>query len=156
MHRYTFAAGAVPRISLDVGSALGRGRSEACELHMLPAAHEITGSARTFGSFSGRYGGLQVYFVARFRQRLAECRDLVGRDMSPTDQTDVAGDDVGAGFTFAPSENQQTIELAVALSHVSIENARENLDQELAEQSFDDVRTAADRGVEYAALQSTD
>ena len=142
LHRYTFPAGAVPRISLDVGSALGRGRSEACELHLLPAANEITGTARTFGSFSGRYGGLQVYFVARFRRGWKSVETWSGENLA-ADRTDVVGDDVGAGFTFAPAEDQQTIELAVALSHVSIENARENLDRELAEQSFDDIRTAA-------------
>ncbi len=131
LHRYTFPAGAVPRISLDVGSALGRGRSEACELHLLPAANEITGTARTFGSFSGRYGGLQVYFVARFRRGWKSVETWTGEKLA-TDQTNVVGDDVGAGFTFAAAKEQQTIELAVALSHVSIENARENLDQELA------------------------
>lgn len=142
LHRYTFPAGAVPRISLDVGSALGRGRSEACELHLLPAANEITGTARTFGSFSGRYGGLQVYFVARVRRGWENVETWNGEKLA-ADQTDIVGDDVGAGFTFSAAKEQQTIELAVALSHVSIENARENLDQELAQQSFDDIRTAA-------------
>ncbi len=142
MHRYTFPAGATPRLSIDVGSALGRGRSEACELHLLPAAQEMTGTARTFGSFSGRYGGLQVYFVARFRQPWTRVMNWSGKTVAE-DQTDVAGDDVGVGFLFPPAAEKQSIEVAIALSHVSIENARENLDQELGKQSFDDVRAAA-------------
>ena len=68
LHRYSFEAGTTPRILIDVGSVLGRGRSEACEVQVNPASREVTGTTRTFGSFSGRYGGLQVYFVAHFRR----------------------------------------------------------------------------------------
>lgn len=139
-HRYRFEAGVAPRVVIDVGSALGGGRSEACEVHVNPDSHEITGTARTFGSFSGRYGGLKVYFAARFRQPWQNCSTWSGTSID-ANGIDTTGDDVGVACSFAVGET--TVELAVALSHVSIENARENLKSEVAERSFDDVHEAA-------------
>ncbi|NOY41661.1 MAG: glycoside hydrolase family 92 protein [Planctomycetes bacterium] len=152
LHRYRFDAGAVPKILIDVGSALGNGQSEACEVHVFPDRAEVTGTARTRGTFSSRYGGLQVYFVARFRKPWKSF--ATWSDNRVVDSRAVAtGEDVGVDFTFASTEQEQTIELAVALSHVSIENARENLEAELSDRSFDDVRTAAE--AEWNALLST-
>ena len=142
LHRYTFEAGTTPRIVIDVGSVLGRGRSEACEVQVDPAAREVVGTTRTFGSFSGRYGGLQVYFVARLRQPWQRFATWSGDDVA-TETGQVAGDDVGVEIAFAPLQRVQSVEVAVAISHVSIENARENLETEVATRSFDDVRNAA-------------
>jgi len=152
LHRYHFDAGTVPRILIDVGSALGRGRSEACEVRVSPDQQEVSGTVRTFGSFSGRYGGLQVYFLARFRspwKRFATWSDkniVEGRAFA-------TGNDVGVGFDFLEFDKEQTIELVVSLSHVSVENARENLETELADHSFEDVRAAT--VAEWNAMLST-
>ncbi len=152
LHRYHFDAGTVPKILIDVGSALGDGQSEACEVQVFPDRAEVTGTTRTHGTFSSRYGGLQVYFAARFRKPWKSFATWAGNRV--VDSRAVAtGEDVGVDFTFASTEQEQTIELAVALSHVSIENARENLEAELADRSFDDVRTAAE--AEWNALLST-
>ena len=124
-----------PKILIDVGSALGRGRSEACEVHVFPDRGEVTGTARTFGSFSGRYGGLQVYFVARFRRPWKSFATWSGNSIVDG-RAVAAGKDVGVDFTFAHADQKQSIELAVALSHVSIENARENLEAELGGPQF--------------------
>lgn len=56
---------------------------------------------------------------------------------------ELAGDDVGAYFTF-DTEADETIEVQMGVSFVSIENARENLRQEVAGKSFDEVRTEAE------------
>ena len=151
LHRYHFDAGTTPQVLIDVGSALGQGRSEACEVKVLPDQQEVSGTARTFGSFSGRYGGLQVYFVARFQSPWKNFVTWSGDNVTDGLAT-TKGDDVGIDFTFPQAQQEQTIELAIALSHVSIENARENLESELAGRSFEDVRTAAEQ--EWNALLS--
>jgi predicted alpha-1,2-mannosidase len=150
LHRYRFAAGQAPRILIDVGSALGRGRSEACEVHVDSENREITGTTRTYGSFSGRYGGLQVYFAAKFRQPWQTCSIWTDSRID-VEGTDAAGNDVCVACTFA--EDKTTVELVVALSHVSIENARQNLNGEVAERSFDEIHEAAI--VEWNTLLST-
>ena len=152
LHRYGFNAGKTPRIVIDVGSTLGRGRSEACEVQVDPDSREVTGTARTFGSFSGRYGGLRIYFVARFRRPWERLTTWSG-DSVIVERPKAVGDDVGVEITFPPTKDEQSVELAVALSHVSIENARENLNVELADRSFEQVREAA--AAEWNASLST-
>lgn len=150
LHRYRFGAGEAPRILIDVGSALGRGRSEACEVHVDSENREITGTARTFGSFSGRYGGLQVYFAAKLRQPWQTC-SIWTDSLIDVGGTDAAGNDIGVACTFG--EGETIVELAVALSHVSIENARENLQAEVGKRSFDAIHEAA--VAEWNSLLST-
>ncbi len=142
LHRYTFAAGTQPQITLDGASTLGRGRTEDCELSVDNQRQEIAGSARMFGTFSKRYGGLPVYFVARFRTPWTTSRTWVDRTDNSQRQSP-NGDESGVVCDFEKSDASQVIELAVALSHVSIANARENLEVELGERNFDEVRQAA-------------
>lgn len=142
LHRYRFAAGSAPRILIDVGSALGSGKSTECEVRFNAAKNEMTGSVRTFGSFSGRYGGLKVYFAARFRSPWTTCATWAGNDISNgTEQA--TGDDVGVACTFEESSAEQTIELSLAISHVSVDNAIQNLNAEGGTLSFDEVRHRA-------------
>jgi putative alpha-1,2-mannosidase len=68
VHRYTFPEQQIPRILIHVTSALGKGIGKSGEVRILPEAREIEGAVRTFGTFSKRYGGLKVYFVARFNR----------------------------------------------------------------------------------------
>ena len=51
---------------------------------------------------------------------------------------EVVGDSIGAYFSFNFEEPAQ-VELKVGISYVSIENARENLQQEIREKDFEDV-----------------
>ena len=55
---------------------------------------------------------------------------------------DLAGDDIGAWFTFDTEENEQ-IEVSVGVSFVSIENARQNLEAEQHGAGFDAVYASA-------------
>lgn len=86
---------------------------------------EITGSARTFGSFSRRYGGLDVYFAAKVSGKV-ERHNVRGEVLT---------------LEFSPGE---TVELQLALSYVSVENARANLAAETARTSFDSSVAAAE------------
>lgn len=142
LHRYTWDADVSPRLLIDVGSALGRGRSTECAVTIDADRREITGQVRTFGSFSGRYGGLQVFFAAHCLKPWASC-DTWSEETIQRDSTQAAGDDVGVALTFEASTQPQPIEIAIAISHVSIDNAKENLRTELADQTFDSVRSAA-------------
>ena len=68
-------------------NALGGHKSDEGRVRVLPGAREVEGSVRTFGTFAGRYGGIKVYFVARFDQPFASFatwRDnAVSRDKPP-------------------------------------------------------------------------
>ena len=76
VHRYTFSDGNAAHLMLDVMNALGGRRASEGNVRILPEAGEVEGSVRTFGTFSGRYGGIKVYFVAKLSQPLATWTSL--------------------------------------------------------------------------------
>ena len=142
VHRYTFPAGQTPRIQIHVTSALGKGRSREGEVRVLPDAREVEGAVRTFGTFSGRHGGGKVYFVARSNSPFKDFGTWKAETFSPQ-QAVGAGDDVGVDLTFDKSESQTAVELKLAISHVSIKNARANLDAEAGADHFDQLLAKA-------------
>lgn len=125
IHRYLFPEGESPVLLVDAGSALGDGRTENVSIHFAAESGEITGSARIFGSFSRRYGGLDVFFAARVSGEVKQHRV---QDQLLT-------------LEFAAGE---PVELQLALSYVSIANAKENLATETAGNSFADTVAAAE------------
>lgn len=57
-------------------------------------------------------------------------------------EKEIAGDDVGAYFTFDCAEGE-TVEVQMGVSFVSMENARQNLEKEQPKPDFDAIRLAA-------------
>lgn len=143
LHRYNYHNGGIPKIAIDIGSALGRGTSQECSVSVHAESQEIQGAVRTFGAFSSRFGGLKVYFVAHFLRPWQSCEIWNGDEVTPSDGSRVQGDDIGIMLTMPKSNGRQPVEFAIGISHVSLQNARENLKTELADRSFDDIRSAA-------------
>lgn len=142
VHRYTFSEGLAPHILMNVTSALGKGVSKSGEVRILPETQEIEGGVQTFGTFSKRYGGLKTYFVARFNQRFDDFATRSGEIETPG-QTVATGDDLGVHLGFRADDTSRIVELKVAISYVSIANARANLEDEAGETNFDQVLTRA-------------
>lgn len=147
VHRYKFIGKQSPRLILDVANALGGRRSIEGKVQVLPDAKEVQGSVRTFGTFAGRYGGLKVYFVARFDEPFTSFATWHGNSVS-AGQSTAEGDQVGVDLAFAGSEEGKVITLKLAISHVSIENARANLDAEVGAKSFNQILTEAQQAWE--------
>lgn len=140
IHRYTFDSSA-PHLLLDVSSILD-GRSADARVRVLKEARELEGQNTIRGSFSGRYDGLTVYFVARFSQPFKSVGTWSGEQFTP-DTHSASGDDIGVdlGFTSSPGA---PIEVRVAISYVSVENARLNLDAEAPDsKSFENIVASA-------------
>ena len=57
---------------------------------------------------------------------------------------EIAGDDIGAYFSFETSENE-VIEVQLGVSYVSIENARANLNAEQGDDTFEQVKKTAEQ-----------
>ncbi len=58
----------------------------------------------------------------------------------PRYKRELAGDDIGAWFTFE-TEKDEAIEVQIGVSFVSIENARENLEKETQGHTFESIRS---------------
>ena len=142
LHRYTFSGKENPHILIDVSSSLGKGKTTEGEVQINAEKHEVSGAIRTFGSFAGRYGGEKVYFSARFSQPFSAYSLWSGSE-SYIKKTAVQGDKLGADLSFKLNSPSQVVELRLAISYVSIENARANLKAEADSASFDEMVSRA-------------
>ncbi|MBK6283856.1 MAG: GH92 family glycosyl hydrolase [Draconibacterium sp.] len=98
----------------------------------------MTGTIRTFGNFASRYGGLKIYFAARFNKPFSSST-LWSGDKTIRQISSVQGDTVGIDLSFDRYSDLETIELKLAISYVSIENARENLMVETDSADFAEI-----------------
>ncbi len=130
-HRYTFRTEKDARIYIDVTSFMLNGQSMGGEAYYDEATGEITGSATVDTAFTGRYGGLKAYFVAVFNK--------TPESVSILNESETQ---VGVDVNFGNSKNDP-IEMKLAISFVSVENARENLIAETDGLDFEGVRAAA-------------
>lgn len=133
IHRYSFTGSKKPHILLDACSILGDKKVEGGSVIIHPERSEVEGEVKTFGTFSGRYGGIKVYFYARFDKPFSQSLILNGSDSFPG-QMHGTGNNLGIDFTFDTSN--QLIGLRLGISHVSIENAKLNLEAETDGKNF--------------------
>lgn len=147
MHRYTFNQAKSPHLLLDVMNALGGRKSREGKVRVLPEAREVEGEVRTFGTFAARYGGIKVHFVARSDQRLASF-SVWRNDAVLSKQTTAEGEGVAVDLGFQTSVKPRVVTLKLAISYVSIENARANLESEAGAKDFDTVVAEAQQAWE--------
>jgi predicted alpha-1,2-mannosidase len=145
-HRYTWDEPTPEAtIILNLGYNPADGRSTASEVSVDPKSGTLRGMTTVVGSYSKRFGGLPTYFAGRFSRPLAgygvwdDEGELLGGDETMT------GAEIGAWLTFALSDepgDDGTVELDLAISYVSMDEAEANL-AALGDESFDDTRSAA-------------
>lgn len=139
LHRYHFSEAEASGLLFDVTHAIGNKRSDDGYLRIIDN-HKIEGHSRNFGSFGGRYGGEKVYFAVQFSQPIQN--SMMWNNGIEADGIDsVKSDRIKVYLSF----DSEVIELRLAISHVSIKNAWENLETEVGERSFDEVKSDAVR-----------
>ncbi len=134
-HRYTFPDVAdAPYVVIDVSYANVTGDCDDADVTVDAAAREVFGYTYQNGGFSGRYGGMPIYFVARFSEEFADYGTF-SSDVRTPDSAFTEGDDIGAYVGFAQGKTQ--VLAKVGISIVSVEQARQNLDAQIADWDFD-------------------
>jgi predicted alpha-1,2-mannosidase len=144
VHRYTFSKKGKPHTLIDVSSVMGNGRAVEGEVQIDPDKKEVTGTIKTYGSFSGRYGGIRVYFSANFSEPFSSYSVWSGSDLKK-DKISASDDKVGADLGFDNSGSEQTVILKVGISYVSIDNARQNREAETGNSGFDEILSEAQK-----------
>ncbi len=130
VHRYTFGSSKDARLSIDVSSFAGDSRVEKSFAEYDESTGLITGGTVLHAQFSGRYDGLPIYFAAKASKDIKEVK-IEG------DETDLKVD-----VNFGDIKDD-AVELKLGISFVSVENALLNLETEVGEKTFDDVRAQA-------------
>ena len=142
IHRYTFPGGVEPHLLIDISNALGDAVSREASVTILPDKQEVEGSVRTFGTFAKRYGGIKVYFVARFDRRFNNYGTW-NEEKFFQDKRDEEGNEVGVVISFPANNQESVVGLKLALSYVSIRNARANLEAEAGKKQFNELLALA-------------
>lgn len=142
MHRWTFPAGASPVAVLDLGHALG-GPADILDAAAALDGNTVTGFQHASGSYSGRFGGVNVWFAAAFDPPPIASGAWTDRSQPQPGLTSTGGETAGLWLEFPPGTTEVTAR--VALSYVDQDGAIANLEAELPDGvGFDDVRAAAE------------
>jgi len=129
------AAGSQPYVVVNASASIIPGDVREAEVLVDPLNREISGSLLQQGGLSGRYGGLPTFFAARFSQPFHDFGTFKNgriKSQSVREQgKDLgAGADLGAyaGFDLGDMGGQLTVK--VAISFLSVDQARKNLQHE--------------------------
>ena len=133
-HRYTFPASEPAYIAFDSGATLMAGMDSSSVRQISPT--EIIGSS-VMSPTIRRPKPFTVYFVAHFN-RPVTFGAWKDKKLSSQPVKEISGDNVGAYVSF-PTKADDEVLLKVAISYVSVENARSNLLEELPHWDFDRV-----------------
>lgn len=135
VHRYSFPKDKTASIIIDLGHLLDDEFIYESELEKT-SDNEIVGMRRTRGWVDNQH----VYFVAQFSQKI-ETADFVDSKKIVSSEGKYSGKDLQAVLKFKGLDSS-TIVVKVGLSIVSIENARENLENDIKGFDFDAVHNA--------------
>lgn len=95
------------------------------------------------GEFCGEKAAYTVYFAAEFN-RPATVTGTWNGDLFVENRNKIGGNNCGAYFTFDVSSDKK-VEYKVAISYVSVENAKENLKADNQNRSFDQVKAETNK-----------
>ena len=155
LHRYTFPEAADSHVILDLWHGIGRPN------RLRPTDSAITlENDRTVSGFrrSAGWGGDKIYFFVLEFSRPCDAAGLAS-DHQPVEGKEAHGKNLQAHFDFKTKAGDQIV-VRVALSTVSVEGARKNLQAEVTTWDFDAIAAAAraqwERTLGDIQVQSTD
>jgi len=133
-HRYIFHKGKQSNILVDLNH-----RDKVIDSYLkIVNNNEIEGYRRSEAWATDQ----QIFFVARFSKNF-ETHDIAFEDSTLGKINEIRGNNIKGSFSFA-TESNDTILAKVGISGVSIQNARENLNNEIPNWDFEQVLKNAD------------
>lgn len=157
IERYTFTKGGEANILINMGTALS---NESGAMLRRVSDSEVEGM-RLLGTFCyTNQAVFPVYFVARISHKAESTGywklqpEMTGIEAQWSGDSgeyklyrnyarEIMGDDIGIYFSLGEVAPGEVVEVKVGVSYTSIENARKNLEAEVACRSFDEVRAEA-------------
>ncbi len=138
LYRVTFPRGSDGHLLFDVGHTLSEVDITEGEVAVDAAAGEFRGRARFAGGYSDRFGGVDVYWVARLSRPIARAGTWSAGVLA-ADARAQTGTTVGA-YVPIDTTTDGTVTVAIGLSYTDIEHARANLVAEANDLDFDRAR----------------
>jgi predicted alpha-1,2-mannosidase len=139
-HRYTFPTMSDETVIVDAGHLIADGTTVTTGTVTLDTtSNTVSGVAHVVGQYSSAFGGMDLFFAARFSQPFTTYGTYLDGVLTDSSTTQT-GDDVGAYVHFDGSQTN-VVEAHVGVSLVDVTHAQQNLDAE--DTTFDAARTAA-------------
>jgi predicted alpha-1,2-mannosidase len=135
-HRYTYPEDTAKYVSFDVGAFLGHSAMKSAMVEKV-SDFEIAGYSIMSPTWR-RPKPAYVYFIARFDQPISEFGVWQEGQLKDGQVDRIKGEEVGAFVRFDEKQDN-TLQMKVAISYTGIEQARLNMDTELAHWNFDQV-----------------
>ncbi|HSQ66899.1 MAG TPA: GH92 family glycosyl hydrolase [Polyangiaceae bacterium] len=145
LHRYTFPQASDATVVVDLGHVMADGNSVTSGTVTIDVpAQTVSGVSHVMGSYSSRYGGLDIYFAARFDAPFVSFGTFSSGTLTDA-STSATGADVGAYLHF-DATTKTTFEAHIGVSLVDGAHALANLVAE--DTTFEAARAAADQAWE--------
>ncbi|MDR0815419.1 MAG: GH92 family glycosyl hydrolase, partial [Bacteroidales bacterium] len=141
LHRYTFPEAQEAHLLFDLGAALGPTQMDNAYVRQT-GANEIEGYSIQTPTFRRKKPSI-VFFVARTDRNFDGFAGWKDSVLVEADNNIIAGKGSGAYLTFRHLKAGETILLKVAVSNVSLANARMNMETELPHWNFQQVKNDA-------------
>lgn len=139
MHRYHFPKGEKANILFDIGAFLGHGKMQTAAVRKF-SNKEVRGYA-VMAPTGRRPKPVKVYFVARFDRPFSEFGgwEMVNNSKQLVRKQSLEGENVG-GYVRFDRPKSSTVQMKVAISYVSEEQADLNMKTELDHWDFERVK----------------
>lgn len=137
-HRYTFPKSEASHIIVDVGHGIRDKYRVGSEVQIISDT-EIAGHRNSHGFVKNK----NVYFYAKFSKPFKSSGTWSGEEIKQGSKND-SGLFTGAFVDFNTNENEE-IKIKVGISYTSIEQAKLNLDTEIAGWNFEEVKKNAEQ-----------
>ena len=137
-HKYTWLSSSSQRyVYFNVSHALDPHACKAANVSIDVKNREVSGWMLNSGSLTSRFGGLDVFFVAKFGESFSgwgvwENEDILANATSGSNPL------LGAYLNFPPSSSP--LEFVVGISMISVEQARKNIQNQVGNNSFEAVK----------------
>ena len=149
LHRYTFSTAADAHITVNISHCLGKGSGSESQRFISGEVHfvsdrEIAGVGRYAGGWN-KGGEYTVYFDMLLDTPAMSTRTWTGATITSSQQASVDRD-IPLGATFdLPVHAGEIVQAKLAISFISIDQARATLEQETSGRTFDSIRATSSR-----------
>lgn len=144
-HRYTYPANKEGHLIFDIGNEQGEsGKVSDAQVKVNPDG-SIEGWVTTLPEYVKKYqkgASLSMYFYAVLDQSPVVGGTFIGKNQQPG-KKEVNGKGAGVYLTFAAGSEKKVVNIKIGLSYTSVANAKNNLEKEAAELSFDQAKENA-------------